>query len=78
MTSIRGRLCIDRDPCLKTEQCWMLVDTSSCKFIHDFEHLIRKKFFMDINNVILNLYLDDFLLPSQEKIEVIRDNDVIR
>jgi coilin len=55
----------------------MLVDKSSCKMVHDLEYLIVKKFFV-AGHTILNLFLDDFLLPSKEKIDVIRDNDVIR
>ena len=78
MSSIRVKLIFERPSLVKSpEQCWMLVDRNSCKMIRDLEYLIVKKFFV-AGHTILNLYLDDFLLPSYEKIDLIRDNDVIR
>ena len=77
MSTIRVRL-IFKQPFVKNpEQCWMLVDRNSCKVVRDLEYLIAKKFFVS-GDTILDLYLDNFLLPSQEKIDIIRDNDVIR
>ncbi|CAB3999620.1 coilin-like [Paramuricea clavata] len=77
MSSVRVKLIFERPLVKSPEQCWMLVDKSSCKMVHDLEYLIVKKFFV-AGHTILNLFLDDFLLPSKEKIDVIRDNDVIR
>ncbi|XP_028395284.1 coilin-like [Dendronephthya gigantea] len=76
MSSIRVRLIFERPLVKNPEQCWMLVDRNSCKIVRDLEYLIAKKFFVS-GHTILDLYLDHFLLPSQEKIDVIRDNDVI-
>ena len=77
MSSIRVKLVFERPFARSSEQCWMLVDKTSCKLVRDLEYLIVKKFFV-AGHAVLNLYLDDFLLPSQERIDVIRDNDVIR
>ena len=82
MGSIRIRLCFApelalklREPC---KQCWMLVDVERCKCVYDLEFLIQTKFFTEKKGISLSLYLDDFLLPSKEKIQIIRENDVIR
>jgi coilin len=77
MPSIRVKLIFERPLVKSAEQCWMLVDKNSCKMVHDLEYLIVKKFFVD-GQTILHLYLDDFLLPPHEKIDLIRDNDVLR
>ena len=77
MASIRVKLVFERPFARSSEQCWMLVDKTSCKLVRDLEYLIVKKFFV-AGHTVLNLYLDDFLLPSQERIDIIRDNDVIR
>ena len=77
MSSIRIKLIFERPFVKSPKQCWMLVDRNSCKMVRDLEYLIVKKFFV-AGHTILNLFLDDFLLPSHEKIDVIRDNDVIR
>jgi len=52
-----------------------LFDKTACKVVADLEYLVRKKF--DIKSVC-NLYLDGFLLPSQENIEIVRDGDSLR
>ena len=77
MSSIRVKLIFERPLVKLPEQCWMLVDKNLCKIVRDLEYLIVKKFFV-AGHTILNLYLDDFLLPPQEKIDLVRDNDVIR
>ena len=77
MSSIRVKLIFERPLVKSPEQCWMLVNKNSCKMVRDLEYLIVKKFFVT-GHTVLNLYLDDFLLPSLEKIDVIRDNDVVR
>ena len=77
MSSTRVKLIFERPLVKSPEQCWMLVDRNSCKMVRDLEYLIAKKFFV-AGHTILNLYLDDFLLPSHEKIDLIRDNEVIR
>ena len=85
MASIRVRLRFEpnlltecKGETIMADQCWMLIDTSRCKFVYDLEYLIRKKLLMEKKCFHLNLYLDDFLLPSKENIQVIRDNDMIR
>lgn len=77
MTSIRLKLMFERLSVNTAQQCWMLVDLNTCKFVRDLEYVIVKKFF-DCKDTVVNLYLEDFLLPSLEKINVIRENDVIR
>ena len=76
MSFVRIRLTFQRAlPLTDVKNCWFLVDTSTCSTIADLEYLIRKRFFK-LNSV--NLFLDDYLLPSQEKIEIIQNNDNIR
>lgn len=77
MSLIRIKLIFERPLVKSPEQCWMLVDKSSCKMVCDLEYLIAKKFFVTCRTT-LDLFLEDFLLPSKEKIDLIRDNDVIR
>ncbi|XP_046856201.1 coilin-like [Xenia sp. Carnegie-2017] len=77
MTSIRLKLMFERLSVNTAQQCWMLVDLNTCKYVRDLEYVIVKKFF-DCKDTVVNLYLEDFLLPSLEKINVIRENDVIR
>lgn len=60
------------------KNCWFLVDTSTCCTISDLEYLIMKRFELTSKNVYIHLFLDDYLLPSREKIEVIQHNDKIR
>ena len=51
-----------------------------CRIVADLEYLIQKRFELhaDSSKSCLNLYLDDYLLPSQEKIGIIQDRDNIR
>jgi hypothetical protein len=75
--SIRVRLSFDEPVPGYSKKTWFLFDTTSCRVVADLEHLIQKKF--DIQRIAsVNLYNDGFLLPSQEKIELVRDGDVIR
>ena len=79
---VRIRLSFQRSLSLaEIKNCWFLVDTSKCSTIADLEYLIKKRFgelSKAGSSVSLNLYLEDYLLPSQEKIEVIQQNDNIR
>ena len=52
-----------------------LFDKNACRVVADLEYLVRKKFDM---SSVCNLYLDGFLLPSQENIAIVRDGDSLR
>jgi len=55
------------------------VDTSTCSTIADLEYLIKKRFIaLSKSWSSVDLFLEDYLLPSQEKIEIIQNNDNIR
>ena len=63
----------------EVKNCWFLVDTSTCSTIADLEYLIKKRFGgLSKNACTIDLFLDDYLLPPQEKIEIIQHNDNIR
>lgn len=74
--SIRVRLSFDELVPGYNKKTWFLFDTASCRIVADLEHLIQRKFEFKRNSV--NLYHDGFLLPAQEKIELVRDGDIIR
>ena len=67
-------------PGSKPRKCWFLLDTSTCRVVADLEYLISKRFDLSGKGSfrVISLYLQDSLLPSQEQIEVIRDNDDLR
>ncbi|KAL9956288.1 hypothetical protein ACROYT_G037748 [Oculina patagonica] len=66
-------------PFSEVKNCWFLVDNSTCNTIADLEYLIKKRFkAVSKNCSSVDLFLDDYLLPSQEKIEIIQNNDNIR
>lgn len=78
---VRIRLSFERPLSLaEVKNCWFLVDTSTCRTIADLEYLIKKRFgaLSKVSGSSINLFLDDYLLPSQEKIEIIQQNDNIR
>ncbi|XP_038064343.1 coilin-like [Patiria miniata] len=76
--SMRLRLHFDGNVCtqLSPRKCWFLVNLDNCNIVADLEYLIRERFQLD-RGLNIHLYLDDFLLPSMEKIHVIRDNDTL-
>lgn len=79
MSLVRIRLSFANVSVEQPKNCWFLVDTSVCRVVADLEYLIKERF--DLRKKpgeAVDLYLDDYLLPSQENIGVIRDNDVIR
>lgn len=80
MSFVRIRLTFQHSlPHTELKNCWFLVDTSSCNTVADLEYLIRKRFKAPSKSCYaVKLFLDDFLLPSQEKIEIIQNNDHIR
>ena len=80
MPILRIRLNFDSVSPGKARKCWFLLDTSTCRVVADLEYLIQKRFELGRKRGIsvVTLYLEGSLLPSQEKIEVIRDNDVLR
>lgn len=80
MSFVRIRLTFQRHlPLAEVKNCWFLVDTSTCSTIADLEYLIKKRFKALAKSCSsVDLFLDDFLLPSQEKIEIIQNNDNIR
>lgn len=76
---VRIRLNFQQSPAFPDmKNCWFLVDTSTCCTISDLEYLIMKRFELASKNAYIHLFLDDYLLPSREKIEVIQHNDKIR
>ncbi|XP_068762062.1 coilin-like [Montipora capricornis] len=76
---VRIRLNFQRYPEFpEIKNSWFLVDTSTCRTIADLEYLVKKRFGLLSNNTLINLLLDDYLLPSQEKIEIIQHNDNLR
>ncbi|EDO44887.1 predicted protein [Nematostella vectensis] len=75
MALCRVRLIFDRTFPDFPGKCWFLIDVARCNLVADLEWLIRRKFDIDDH---LNLYLDGYLLPSQENIALIRDNEKIR
>ncbi|XP_022095451.1 coilin-like [Acanthaster planci] len=76
--SMRLRLHFDGNVCtqISPRKCWFLVNLDSCNVVADLEYLIRQRFELD-RRLKIHLYLDDFLLPSMEKIHVVRDNDTL-
>ena len=62
---------------LPVKKCWMMINLGTCKIVKDFEELIRRRFFEN-EEVKLSLSIDDFTLPSDEVIEIIRENEIIR
>ena len=75
---IRLKLNFDGSVCpqITPRKCWFLVNKDDCNVVADLEYLIRERFELD-RGQILSLTLDSFLLPSMEKIHVVRDNDTI-
>ena len=79
MSFIRIRLTFQRPlPQKEVKNCWFLVDTSTCSTIADLEYLIKKRLALSKSCSLVDLFLEDYLLPSQEKIEIIQNNDNIR
>ena len=80
MSFIRIRLTFQHPlPLKEVKNCWFLVDTSTCSTIADLEYLIKKRFTAFSKSCSsVDLFLEDYLLPSQEKIEIIQNNDNIR
>ena len=77
---IRVRLFFDNlesCSCLRARKVWMVINLSVCKVVKDLERLIDARFFRK-QGVKLTLYVDDFVLPSDEVIQIIRDNDIVR
>ncbi|XP_029456559.1 coilin [Rhinatrema bivittatum] len=57
--------------------CWLLVDAKKCRVVTDLTSVIRLKFGFS-ERTLLSLFVDDCLLPPNESIMVVRDNDCIR
>ena len=62
---------------LRNRKVWMVINLSVCKVVKDFKKIIKARFFRN-QSVKLSLYVDDFVLPSDEVIQIIRDNDIVR
>ncbi|XP_064646654.1 coilin-like [Lineus longissimus] len=80
MSAIRVRLSFENYSSLfgtPSPSCWFLIDTESNTTISDLENSIKSRF--NINQQLdIGLTLDKFLLPSHEKILILRDNDSVR
>uniref|UniRef100_H3A824 Coilin n=1 Tax=Latimeria chalumnae TaxID=7897 RepID=H3A824_LATCH len=77
--AVRVRLVFDYPPPLTPEcrMCWLFVDLNKFRVVTDLASIIRQKFGFS-NKAILNLFIEDCLLPPNESIYVVRDNDCIR
>lgn len=74
---VRIRLRFDSTPVHYARQCWFLFDPSDCRVVGDVAFLIGKHFGLSETEGI-QLYMDDFLVPANESVEIIRDNDTIQ
>ncbi|XP_013777848.1 coilin-like [Limulus polyphemus] len=57
--------------------CWLSVDISIVKRVSDFENLIIRRFQLNPQHK-LQLYVKHYLLPSDETIFLVRDDDLVR
>ncbi|XP_002740920.1 uncharacterized protein LOC100370740 isoform X2 [Saccoglossus kowalevskii] len=74
---IRVRLRFDEPPLGYPRMLLYLVNLENCRVVSDLESQIKTRFTMS-RYTHVHLYVDDYLLPANEKIEIVRDNDVIR
>lgn len=55
----------------------MLVDLGQCKSMSDISYLIKKRYKLSTPSSSLALFLDGYLLPPDESVHIIKDNDII-
>ena len=56
---------------------WMLVDLGQCKSMSDISYLIKKRYKLSTPSSSLALFLDGYLLPPDESVHIIKDNDIV-
>jgi len=82
--NLRIRLKFESTPANHPQKCWFTFDGERCKLVSDIRHLIasrfslKPKYNMFMCYILLQLYMDDFLIPTNESARVIRDNDILQ
>ncbi|XP_059804117.1 coilin [Hypanus sabinus] len=79
MAALRLRLAFDYPPPLlpSARFCWLLLPDEQCRVVADLESIIRGRFGFS-RRTRLHLFLDGGLLPPNESVLLVRDNDSIR
>uniref|UniRef100_UPI00398F05E5 coilin isoform X2 n=1 Tax=Pristiophorus japonicus TaxID=55135 RepID=UPI00398F05E5 len=79
MAAVRLRLLFDYPPPLLPagRLCWLLLQPEQCRVVADLESIIRRRFGFS-SRTLLHLFLDNCLLPPNESVHLVRDNDSIR
>ncbi|XP_067859886.1 coilin [Heptranchias perlo] len=79
MAAVRVRLVFDYPPPLLPagRMCWLLLQLEQCRVVADLESIIRQRFGFS-GRTLLHLFLDGCLLPPNESVYLVRDNDSIR
>ncbi|XP_041072524.1 coilin isoform X2 [Carcharodon carcharias] len=79
MSALRLRLVFDYPPPLlpAARMCWLLLQPEQCRVVADLESIIRQRFGFS-SRTRLHLFVDSCLLPPNESIFLVRDNDCIR
>ncbi|XP_059509554.1 coilin isoform X2 [Stegostoma tigrinum] len=80
MAAVRVRLVFEYPPPLlpASRMCWLLVQPQHCRVVADLESIIRQRFGFSASSTRLHLFVDSCLLPPNESIHLVRDNDCIR
>ncbi|XP_060700632.1 coilin [Hemiscyllium ocellatum] len=80
MSAVRLRLVFEYPPPLlpASRMCWLLLQPDRCRVVADLESIIRQRFGISGTNTRLHLFVDSCLLPPNESIHLVRDNDCIR
>ena len=61
----------------KPEKCWFLVNTRYLDTVGDLVDELRQRFHLDAE-LGLRLTLDGCVLPNWERVQILRDDDLIR
>ena len=77
MSLVRVRLVFENPAPGVERQCWYLFDSSSCRVVADLSHLVSKRFYGSSCSACLSFAIDGFFLPPGERVEIIRDGDLI-
>ncbi|XP_020375723.1 coilin [Rhincodon typus] len=80
MSAVRVRLVFEYPPPLlpASRMCWLLLQPQHCRVVADLESIIRQRFGFSASSTRLHLFVDSCLLPPNESIQLVRDNDCIR
>ncbi|XP_078065039.1 uncharacterized protein LOC144491233 [Mustelus asterias] len=79
MSALRLRLAFDYPPPLLpvARMCWFLLQPEHCRVVADLESIIRQRFGFS-SRTRLHLFVDSCLLPPNESVQLVRDNDCVR